>query len=95
MKIWGEVPRVPGIYNKNMKTGKIDKAPQTASKKDVLSISDTAKDYQAVIRALKNVPDIRQDKINKLIGDYQSGNYDVRGKDIAEKIIKSIIDKKV
>lgn len=95
LKIWGEVPRIPGIYNKNMKAGKIDKAPGTASKKDVLSISNTAKDYQTVIKALKGVPDIRQDKVNKLIEDYQSGNYDVSGKDIAERIVKSIIDKKV
>jgi negative regulator of flagellin synthesis FlgM len=95
LKIWGEVPRIPGIYDKNMKASKIGKTAGTVSKKDVLSISNTAKDYQTVIKALKDVPDIRQDKINKLIEDYQSGSYDVSGKDIAERIVKSIIDKKV
>lgn len=95
MKIWGEIPKVLGIYDKQKNLNKIDKTAGTASKKDIVSISSQAKDYQTVMKALRDVPDVRQDKVNELVDKYQSGNYDVNGKDIADKIIKSVLDKRV
>ncbi|MCX7841762.1 MAG: flagellar biosynthesis anti-sigma factor FlgM [Clostridia bacterium] len=95
MKIWGEIPKVLGIYDKQKNTGKVDKTAAAASKKDLLSISSQAKDYQTVMKALKEVPDIRQDKVSELSGRYESGGYNAKGTDIADKIIKSVLDKKV
>lgn len=95
MKIWGEVPKVPGIYDKQKKLNKIDNASGVSSKKDFISISNRAKDFQTAVKALRRVPDVRQDKINEIMEKYESGNYDVNGNDIADKILKSVLDKKV
>ena len=94
MKIWGEIPKVLGIYDKQKSLNRVDKTSGAASRKDVVSISNQAKDYQMVTKALKDIPDIRQDKVNDLLDRYESGNYDVSGKDIADRIVKSIFDKK-
>lgn len=95
MKVWGEIPRILGIYGKQKNVGKVNKTSPVESKKDVISISGGAKDYQTALRALKNVPDMRAEKVRELSEKYQSGNYDIKGKDVADKIIQSFIDKKV
>lgn len=95
VKIWGDIPRIFGIYERQKNVKKIDKTSPLALKKDVVSISNNAKDYQLIVKALKETPDIRQDRVNELKQKYDSGNYDVSGRDIAEKIIKSAFDKKV
>ncbi len=95
MKIWGDIPKVQGIYNKQKRVEKPGKAGKTGSTGDVVSISGKAKDFQTVLKALKNVPDVRTEKVNELSSKYRSGSYDTSGKDIADKIIDSILDKKV
>jgi len=35
-------------------------------KKDVVSISNQAKDFQTAMKALKEIPDIRKDKVEEL-----------------------------
>jgi len=94
MRIWGGPSNVPGIYDNKNNIKKVDKTSGVSSKKDVVSISNQAKDFQTVMKALKDVPDIRQDKVNELAQRYDSGSYDVNGKDVADKILKSVIDKK-
>lgn len=94
MKIWGEVPKVSGVYNnKNVK--RAEGVSSTSSKKDVVSISGPAKDYQTVMKALKDVPEIRQDKVKDLLDKYEAGNYDINGKDTADKILKSMVDSRI
>jgi len=95
MRIPEDIPRITGIYNKQNQKKNFDKAVVNASKNDIVSISDKARDFQTVMKALKNIPDIRQDKVEKLSREYRSGNYDVNSNDIAEKIINSIFDKKI
>jgi negative regulator of flagellin synthesis FlgM len=95
MKIWGEVPKVSGIYDKNKNVKRTEGTSSIASKKDVVSISGPAKDYQTVMKAIKDVPSIRQDKVDNLVDKYDSGNYDINGKDTAEKIIKLMADSRI
>jgi len=95
MKIWGDIPKITEIYNKQKRVSSVDKAAQVAGKKDVLSISSQAKDFQTVMKALKDVPDIRQDKMDQLEEKYPSGNYSADSRDVADKLIKSFIDKKI
>jgi negative regulator of flagellin synthesis FlgM len=95
MKIWGEVPKVSGIYDKNKSVKRSEGIANITSQKDVVSISGPAKDYQTVIKASKDVPDIRTDKVNELIEKYEAGNYDINGNDTAEKIIKSMVDSRI
>lgn len=93
MRIWGDVPKVSGIYGKNKNIDKTEKTSGVASKKDVVSISNQAKDFQAIMKAVKDVPDIRTDKVNELKDKYESGSYNVDGKDIAQKLFHSVTDK--
>ncbi|MCR4435074.1 MAG: flagellar biosynthesis anti-sigma factor FlgM [Clostridiales bacterium] len=95
MKIWGEIPKVLGVYDNLKSAGKVDKTAGTASKRDVLSLSNQAKDYQTALKAVKEIPDIRLDKVSELAEKYRSGNYTVSGSEVADKIISSIVDKKV
>jgi negative regulator of flagellin synthesis FlgM len=95
MKIWGEVPKVSGIYDTNKSVKRAEGSGSIASKKDVVSISGPAKDYQTVIKALKDVPDIRTDKVDELSDKYDAGSYDINGNDTADKILKSMIDSRM
>ncbi len=94
MRIWGDVPKVSEVYGKHRNVSKIDKTSGAASKKDVVSISNEAKEFQTGMKAVKEVPDIRTDRVNELKDKYESGNYDISGQDVAEKLLGSIINKK-
>lgn len=94
MKIWGEIPKILGISNKYGNVNKVDKTSAVVSKKDAVSISSQAKDFQTVMRALKDVPDVRGEKVRDLSAKYEAGSYDVSGRDIADKIVKSVFDTK-
>ena len=83
------------INNKHKKANSASEVADIKSKKDVVAISSTAKDYQVAMKHLKDIPDTRLDKVEEYSKKISSGNYDVKGRDIADKIIKSIFDKKV
>lgn len=95
MKIWGEIPKVSGVYGKQKGVDKVEKSSAVKARKDIVSISTQAKDYQTAVKAVKETPDIRQERVNEVLEKYKTGGYDVKGRDIADNIIKSIIDKKV
>jgi negative regulator of flagellin synthesis FlgM len=72
----------------------VEKTAGVASKKDVVSISSEAKDFQSVLKAVRDVSDIRTEKVNEFSEKYEAGKYNVNGRDIADKIIKSAFDQK-
>lgn len=94
MKIWGDALKVTGVYDNHRSLGKVDKSSGVSSKKDVLSISNQAKDFQSVMKSIREVPDIRQDKVSELVDKYEAGNYNVSGNDIADKILNSMAETK-
>lgn len=94
MRIPGEIPKINGVYGAQKNIGRLGKIEATVSKKDVLSISNEAKDIQTVYKALKDVPDIRQNKVADITGSYEAGTYNVTGRDIMDKVIKNVFDKK-
>lgn len=95
MKIWGEIPKILGVYNKQKNVNKVDKASPVSSKKDIVSISNNAKDSQNIMKALKDVPDIRMEKVREISERYETGKYNINGKDVADNILKSVLDKRV
>ncbi|HHV59488.1 MAG TPA: flagellar biosynthesis anti-sigma factor FlgM [Clostridiaceae bacterium] len=95
MKIWGDIQKVSGVYNKHSRVNRTEKPVSVNGKKDTVSISGEAKDFQTVMRALKDVPDVRRDKVDALAEKYRSGSYTVSGKETADKIIKSVLDKRI
>lgn len=47
------------------------------NQKDQLSISEFGKDYQTAKNALKDVQNVRKDKVETVKNSIESGNYDV------------------
>ena len=95
MKIWDGIPRILGIYDKQKNINRVESASPTSAKKDVVSISGQAKDYQIIMKALENIPDVRHEKIEQIAKKYNSGGYGVDGRDVADKMLNSFFDKKV
>lgn len=94
MKIWGNISKITGSYNGPKNVNRAQKPGRVGAKKDVVSISDTAKDMKVVKDALGKVPDIRKEKVDLLMQRYRAGQYKPSGKEIAEKIVNSVFDKK-
>lgn len=95
MKIWGNIPKVSGVYGNTSKVDRYAKVGETSSKKDELSISGTAKDFSVAMRAVQQVPDVRQEKINEIIQKMDRGEYSVKASEVAEKIITAFEDSKI
>jgi len=86
MKIWGEVPKITGIYGNTGKAEKLSKSQSVASKKDQLTLSGPARDFTVAMKALRNVPDIRRDKVEAILERINRGEYNVSAEDVAAKI---------
>ncbi|MEZ0537216.1 flagellar biosynthesis anti-sigma factor FlgM [Caldicellulosiruptoraceae bacterium PP1] len=78
--------RIFQIYNKTSKVEKVDKKI-VSQKADKVEISQEAKDFQAILNAIKNTPDIRQDKVDEIKKKIESNTYNVSSNDIIEKLI--------
>jgi negative regulator of flagellin synthesis FlgM len=94
MKIWDGIPKVGHVYEGPKGVKKTEKTGSVASNRDELSISSQAKDIQTAMKALKDIPDIRKDKVEAIQKKIEAGTYQVREEDIADKILKSIAEKK-
>ena len=66
------------------RTERISRAEE---KKDMVALSNTAKDYQSVRKALSGVPDIRNEKVNFIKSKIDTNTYDVKASDVANKIL--------
>ncbi len=90
----GEIPKITGTYDKFKSPNRVGSTSAVSSRMDVVSISSQAKDFQTVLKTLKDVPDIRQARVSEISSSYESGNYSVDGSDIADSILKNTFDKK-
>ena len=95
MKIWGNIPKVSGIYGNTSKIDRPNKVGEASAKKDELSISGTAKDFSVAMKAVRQVPDVRQEKINEIIQKMEHGDYSVKASEVAEKIVAAFEDSKI
>lgn len=59
---------------------------------DKFEISQSAKDYQVAKSAVKNSPDIREDKVAEIKNAIASGTYNVSAAEIADNIISKYFD---
>lgn len=60
-----------------------------ASSSDVFEISQTGKSLQAAKQAVKDAPDVREDKINKIKEQLASGTYNVSAEEFADKVLNN------
>ncbi len=82
----GNIQSMMNVYkNQGLKSSE----SKSASRMDEVQISSEALDFQTVLNAAKNIPDIRQDKVNELKQQIDSGTYRVDAHKIAEKMLNS------
>lgn len=87
MKIWGNIPKVSGVYGNTNKIDKTSKVGEISSRKDELTISGTAKDFNVAMKALRGIPDVRQNKVNEISQKIERGEYSVSESEIADRIL--------
>jgi len=87
------------LYKSNMpnKTvpNKSKPTKEMAVSKDELYISNEAKLFQFAYQAIKDTPDIREDKVERIKNGIDAGTYNVDSEKVAEKIMASLFDIKL
>lgn len=87
-------------YNKIAKIYETHSTTKIASNrktmgKDKFEISSTGKDIQIAKEALKQVPDIREDKVKDIMKRMESGTYNVSAKEVADKLVERFFDQSI
>ncbi|MCS7202866.1 MAG: flagellar biosynthesis anti-sigma factor FlgM [Thermodesulfovibrio sp.] len=74
--------------------GKHPEKGEEIATKDQITLSETAKQLSKLMVEVSNLPDIRADKVEEIKNAINTGTYEIRGSDVAGKIIKeALIDK--
>ena len=60
-------------------------------RKDQVRISDRAKEFRLLSELVAQSPDVRADKVGKIQSVLKSGSYNVRGEQVADKLIANTI----
>ncbi len=79
--------QIQQVYGVN-KSRRTSKAASTNSARDAVEISSIGRDIQMAKTAVKESPDIRQEKVAALKAQIQSGTYDVSGESFADKLMQ-------
>ena len=100
MKInWSNMEKILGVYRKQGVQGKKTERAAGAEgvrKADRIELSSEAKDFQLALKALSQVPEIREAKVEDIKNRIRTGEYNVSAEEVADKIIDGLfIDKKV
>ena len=73
------------VYGNQNKVNKTE--PKKTPESDQFKISNHAKDFQTVLRAIRDVPDVRREKVDALKSQVAAGTYKVDAKKVAESMI--------
>lgn len=58
-----------------------------------VSLSSTARDFQKIEKAIDELPDVREEKVQTLKAQIEAGTYEVNAEKIAEKMVsESLVD---
>jgi len=79
--------RIFQIYTQTANTSKVEKKKERIFT-DKIEISSEARDFQAILNAIKLTPDVREEKVNEIKKKIDSGIYNISGRDVVEKLIR-------
>ena len=71
-----------------------DKGGETTSavpQADQVTLSDTARTIGRLQTAAMNIPDVRADEVERAKDAINSGNYNVKGEDVADRLLKEAV----
>ncbi|MFA9464526.1 MAG: flagellar biosynthesis anti-sigma factor FlgM [Velocimicrobium sp.] len=78
--------QIAQLYQSNQTKTTTNKSEKTTSFSDALQLSQTGKDIQVAKQAVKDAPDVREDRVNAIKAELASGTYRVSAEDVAEKL---------
>lgn len=79
--------------NKSVKNAKFEKVG-SAQQKDQVVLSSQAQEFAQTLQKIKNMPEVREDKVQEISERIHSGNYNISAQDVAEKMVgRCIADK--
>lgn len=84
--------RKKNVENKSGINGKISAHNAQSAAADAVVISGKGKEASAITRTLKDLPEVREDRVAELKAKIASGTYDISGKAIAQKIVSSSVN---
>lgn len=84
-------------YNQITQVYQNSQAKKTAAKgkaglSDVFEISRAGKDLQVAKQAVKDAPDIREDKVKRIQEQLASGTYNVSAEQFADKMVEAYFE---
>lgn len=82
------IQQVMKAYSKNV--SKTKKTEKTAFQSDKIEISESAKDFQVAMKALSDLPDVREEKVEALKKKIADGKYQPSASDVAKKMLNDI-----
>lgn len=83
-----KVNNILQVYNKNKGVNKVKES--TKSKEDQINISNEAKEIQFALSKIKDVKEIRTEKVEEIREKISTGTYEISGEKIAEKILEDL-----
>ena len=88
MKIRDRVTREVGSSGTRRSRGKAGPAAQGAAPSDRVMISERGADIQRARSLALAAPEIRQEMVDEIVDQVERGAYQVRGADVAPKLIQ-------
>ncbi|MTI46809.1 flagellar biosynthesis anti-sigma factor FlgM [Sporosalibacterium faouarense] len=90
-----KIQKILQSYN-SQQVNKKDTKTSRLSKKDELKLSTEAKDFQTAMKAVKKIPDIRQEKVTSIKRQVETGTYEIDSGKIVEKMLSNVeLDKRI
>lgn len=85
--------KVSQLYN----TSSVKKAtkPSGGSFSDKLEISQKGKDYRVAKQIVTQTPDVREDRVNEIKKQIESGTYNIGMTEVADKVVNRYFDELV
>jgi len=96
MKIQGNPIEGKELYgkvndlNKKEQVGKSSDTESSSGDRDKISLSGKAQEINELKQIIKDMPDIRTDKVDQLKKAIDSGSYNIDSYKVAEKILEEI-----
>ena len=70
---------------------KVGKGKEAGPLKDKVALSQKAKDIETIREILRKTPDVREDKVALIKKKIESGEYSVKGKEVADQMLREFL----
>jgi len=85
-----DVFRISSIYSASSTQSQRQRVTREEEEKDIMTLSNQAKEFNTIFKTICATPDIREDKVQDIESRMSFGNYEVSSSDLANKILENI-----